>query len=62
MFREDMTVIGVPLTEICNPNTTPRQRTLMKNIIGLGALAAILDMDDEVIRRLLAEQFKGKDG
>ncbi|MFO1115817.1 MAG: 2-oxoacid:acceptor oxidoreductase subunit alpha [Beijerinckiaceae bacterium] len=61
-FREDLTVIGVPLTEICNREyNEPRQRTLMKNIIGLGALAAILDMDDEVIRQLLAEQFKGKD-
>lgn len=61
-FREDLTVIGVPLTEICNREyNEPRQRTLMKNIIGLGALAAILDMDDGVIRELLAEQFKGKD-
>ncbi|MDE2361800.1 MAG: 2-oxoacid:acceptor oxidoreductase subunit alpha [Hyphomicrobiales bacterium] len=61
-FREDLTVIGVPLTEICNREyNEPRQRTLMKNIIGLGALAAILDMDVEAIRQLLAEQFRGKD-
>jgi 2-oxoglutarate ferredoxin oxidoreductase subunit alpha len=61
-FREDLTVIGVPLTEICNREyNEPRQRTLMKNIIGLGALAAVLDMDADVIRLLLAEQFKGKD-
>ncbi len=61
-FREDLTVIGVPLTEICNREyNEPRQRTLMKNIIGLGALAAVLDMDADVIRLLLSEQFKGKD-
>ena len=61
-FREDITVIGVPLTEICNREyDEPRQRTLMKNIMCLGALAAILDMDEDVIRQLLSEQFKGKD-
>ncbi len=38
--------IGVPLTEICNAAyTDPRQRQLFKNIIYLGALAALLDID-----------------
>ena len=45
-FRDDITVIGVPLTAICNLEyTDPRQRQLFKNIIYLGALAALLDMD-----------------
>ena len=45
-FRDDITVIGVPLTAICNREyTDPRQRQLFKNIIYLGALSALLDMD-----------------
>ena len=60
-FREDLTVIGVPLTEICNREyNDARQRQLMKNIMALGALSAVLDMDVGVIETLLAEQFKGK--
>ena len=60
-FREDLTVIGVPLTEICNREyTDSRQRQLMKNIMALGALSAVLDMDVDMIETLLAEQFKGK--
>ena len=47
-FRDDITVIGVPLTEICNREyTDPRQRQLFKNIIYVGALSALLDMDVE---------------
>jgi 2-oxoglutarate ferredoxin oxidoreductase subunit alpha len=39
-FREDITVIGVPLTAICNATyTDPRQRQLFKNIIYVGALS-----------------------
>src|SRR4029453_13648562 len=61
-FREDLTVIGVPLTAICNREyTDPRQRQLFKNIIYLGALSALLDMDVPVIEKLIGEQFKGKD-
>src|ERR671935_1127289 len=45
-FREDITVIGVPLTAICNREySDPRQRQLFKNIMYLGALCALLDMD-----------------
>ena len=40
--------------------TDPRQRQLFKNIIYVGALAALLDIDPPVIEQLLAEQFKGQ--
>src|SRR5262245_2940037 len=44
-FRDDITVIGVPLTAICNREyTDPRQRQLFKNIIYIGALSAIIDL------------------
>jgi 2-oxoglutarate ferredoxin oxidoreductase subunit alpha len=61
-FRDDITVIGVPLTAICNSQyTDPRQRQLFKNIIYVGALAALLDMDVAVLEKLIGEQFKGKE-
>src|ERR1700693_1309690 len=61
-FREDITVIGVPLTEISNKEyTDPRQRQLFKNIIYVGALSALLDMDLAEIEKLIGEQFKSKE-
>jgi 2-oxoglutarate ferredoxin oxidoreductase subunit alpha len=61
-FRDDITVIGVPLTAMCNAAySVPRERQLFKNIIYVGALAALLDIELAVIEQLLAEQFKGKD-
>ena len=61
-FRDDITVVGMPLTEICNAEyTDPRQRQLFKNIIYIGALSALLDMDMTAIEKLIGEQFKGKD-
>ena len=52
----------MPLTEICNAAyTDPRQRQLFKNIIYVGALAALLDIDPAAIEKLIGEQFKGKD-
>jgi 2-oxoglutarate/2-oxoacid ferredoxin oxidoreductase subunit alpha len=61
-FRDDIHVIGVPLTAICNREyTDPRQRQLFKNIIYVGALSALLDMDVAAIEKLISEQFKGKE-
>lgn len=61
-FRDDIVVIGVPLTEMVNQAyNSSRERQLFKNIVGLGALAALLDMDTAVIEQLLGEQFKGRD-
>src|SRR5512138_3001377 len=61
-FRADITVIGVPLTAICSKEySEPRQRQLFKNIIYVGALSALLDMDVAEIEKLIGEQFKGKD-
>ncbi len=61
-FRDDITVIGVPLTELCNAAYTgARERQLFKNIIYLGALSALLSIDPAVIEQLLTEQYKGKE-
>jgi 2-oxoglutarate ferredoxin oxidoreductase subunit alpha len=61
-LRADITVIGVPLTGITNAEyAEPRQRQLFKNIIYVGALSALIDMDVGELEKLIAEQFKGKD-
>src|SRR5437660_1174790 len=61
-FRADVNAIGVPLTAICNAAySDARQRQLFKNIIYLGALSALLDIDPAEIERLFAEQYKGKE-
>ncbi|MDA0822906.1 MAG: 2-oxoacid:acceptor oxidoreductase subunit alpha [Proteobacteria bacterium] len=61
-FRDDVRAIGVPLTKICNEAyTDARQRQLFKNIIYVGALGALLDIDPQVITSLIGEQFQGKE-
>jgi 2-oxoglutarate ferredoxin oxidoreductase subunit alpha len=61
-FRDDVNVIGVPLTEICNSAyTDPRQRQLFKNIIYVGVLSALMEIDPNEIEKLFSEQFKGKE-
>ena len=60
-FRDDVRIIGVPLTEICNAAyTDPRQRQLFKNIVYVGALSALLDIEYTVIEKLIGEQYKSK--
>jgi len=59
--RDDITIIGVPLSKMCNetfPNA--RARILMKNVVYVGVLAALLDLDLEVITQLLDETFAKK--
>jgi 2-oxoglutarate ferredoxin oxidoreductase subunit alpha len=61
-FRDDVHTMGVPLTEIANnAYTDPRQRQLFKNIIYVGALSVLLDVEAEVFEKLFGEQFKGKE-
>jgi 2-oxoglutarate ferredoxin oxidoreductase subunit alpha len=61
-FRDDINVIGMPLTEICNQAySDARQRQLFKNIIYLGALSALLEVDPNEIAELIGEQYKGKE-
>ena len=61
-FRPDIHVLGMPLTEICNAvYSDPRQRQLFKNIVYVGALSVLLQVDAQVIEQLFAEQYKGKE-
>ncbi|HXX85073.1 MAG TPA: 2-oxoacid:acceptor oxidoreductase subunit alpha [Casimicrobiaceae bacterium] len=61
-FRDDVNTIGMPLTEICNREySDARQRQLFKNIIYVGALSALLEIEPEAIAELIGEQYKGKE-
>ncbi|HEY8359016.1 MAG TPA: 2-oxoacid:acceptor oxidoreductase subunit alpha [Ramlibacter sp.] len=61
-FRPDIHVIGMPLTEICNAvYADPRQRQLFKNIVYVGALSVLLEIDPKVIEGLFGEQYRGKE-
>jgi 2-oxoglutarate/2-oxoacid ferredoxin oxidoreductase subunit alpha len=61
-IRADITYIGVPLTDMClREYTDPRQRQLFKNVIYVGALAALLDIEFDVLRGLISDQFQGKE-
>jgi 2-oxoglutarate ferredoxin oxidoreductase subunit alpha len=59
--REDITIIGIPLSKMCNEHFEgARARILMKNIAYVGAIAALLSVDLEVIKELLEETFSDK--
>ena len=61
LARNDIKTFGVPFAQLCNENFEgARARTLMKNIMYAGTLAALIDLDLEVIRALLAETFAKK--
>src|SRR5690606_14644115 len=58
LSRKDVTILGVPLARMCNEHfTDARTRILMKNIAYVGTLAALLDLDRELIEAGLKETF-----
>ncbi len=59
--RDDINIIGIPFSRLCNENFEGvRARILMKNIAYVGAVAALLDIDLDVITKLLTETFAAK--
>jgi len=61
-FRDDITVVGAPLTELIAAEfSAPRERQLFKNICYVGVLAQLLGFETDVVKQLLTEEFKGKD-
>ena len=61
LIRDDINYLGLPLTDITNNEyTDARLRQLFKNIIYVGALAALLEMDFSVLEGLIGDQFKAK--
>ncbi|MBL4908842.1 MAG: 2-oxoacid:acceptor oxidoreductase subunit alpha [Alteromonadaceae bacterium] len=61
-IRGDINYLGIPISAIClKEYSNPRQRQLFKNVIYVGALAALLDMDFAILKDLVKDQFKGKE-
>ncbi|MFV0389030.1 MAG: 2-oxoacid:acceptor oxidoreductase subunit alpha [Pyrinomonadaceae bacterium] len=61
-FRDDITYFGIPLMEMCNTEfKDARVRQLLKNIVYVGALSALFDIEFEVLTEMVSAQFKGKE-
>lgn len=62
LLRDEVINIGIPMTEICAQNyADPRQRLLFKNMVYVGAVATLLDMEMAVLEQMVSDQFKGKE-
>ncbi len=61
LARRDVTLIGIPLAKLVNEAfNSPRARILMKNICYVGALAALLALEPDVLKTLLTEIYADK--
>jgi len=59
--REDVTFFGIPFARMCNETFSGvRARILLKNIMYTGALAALLDIELDIMRTLLGESYANK--
>ena len=62
LLRPDINPIGIPIAKLILPEfTNPKQRKLFKNIVYLGALSALLNIDFDVITGMVSTQYRGKD-
>ncbi len=61
LVREGITILGIPFGKLCVDNFKgDRNRTLLRNIVYVGALAALLKMDMDVVAQMLVEKFSKK--
>jgi len=61
LVREGITILGIPFGKICVENFQgDRDRTLLRNIVYAGSLAALLDIDMTVVSSMLAEKYGKK--
>src|SRR4029079_9609244 len=61
LIREGITILGIPFGKMCvEAFEGDRQRTLLRNIVYVGALAAPLDSDMCVVGEMLREKFSKK--
>ena len=59
--RDDISEIGIPLTTLCNEAfSNPKLRQLLKNIIYVGVLSFLLDIDLSILTGSIKKQFKKK--
>jgi len=60
--RDEIRYLGIPMTTLCNAEfTDARQRQLFKNIVYIGALATLFDIEFSVLEELIGQQFRGKE-
>jgi len=60
--RNDINVIGMPLTEICSKAyASDGHHLLFKNVVYVGALAALLNIESEEIEKLFREKYKSRE-
>jgi 2-oxoglutarate ferredoxin oxidoreductase subunit alpha len=61
LLRDDITVLGIPFGAMCvEAFVRDRDRTLLRNIAYAGALAALLEIEMDVIHEALNEKFSRK--
>jgi len=61
LIREGITILGIPFGRLCvEAFEGDRQRTLLRNIVYVGSLAALLQIDMDVVHELLREKFSKK--
>jgi len=59
--RDDVTIMGAPLARMCNETFQgTRNRILLKNIMYAGVIAALVDLDIDVMRKQLADSYANK--
>lgn len=57
--RTDITLIPIPLTDLCNTAfQNPKLRQLLKNIIYVGSLAYLINLDFTVLTDAVQQQYK----
>ena len=60
-IREDINYIGIPMTDLCNESIEdPRYRQLLKNMVYVGALSALLNIEHQVLKEIIASEFAKK--
>jgi 2-oxoglutarate ferredoxin oxidoreductase subunit alpha len=61
LVREGITILGIPFGRMCvEAFKGDRERTLLRNIAYVGALAAMLEIDMDIIGEMLREKFSKK--
>ena len=61
LVREGITILGIPFGKMCvDTFQGDRNRTLLRNIVYAGALAALLKFDMDIVGQLLVEKFSKK--
>ena len=60
-LRDDIHFIGIPMISICMDHFEgSRKQQLFKNVVYVGALVALLDMDVDIVKGVVADQFRTK--